>query len=386
MNNKNRVILLVLDSVGIGALPDADKYGDVGSNTIANIANAVGGLKLPTLENMGLGNIHPINGVREVDNPVAAYGKMAEMSPGKDTTTGHWEFVGIVLEEPFPTYLNGFPDKLIKEYEDKIGTKTLGNYAESGTVIIDKFGEEHQKTGYPIVYTSADSVFQIAAHEDVIPIERLYEICEIARKMLQGEHSVGRVIARPFEGEPGNYTRTGNRKDFSRLPESKIVLESMKDANLQVISVGKIYDIYSGIGITKSFKSKSNLDGLNTTLKLMKEEFSGLIMTNLVDFDMMYGHRNDVEGYAKALEETDGMLKMILVNMKEDDLLLVTADHGCDPTYPGNDHTREYVPILAYGKGVDPINLGVRESFTDIAATLVKVFDLKDEYKGRSLI
>lgn len=386
MNNKNRVILLVLDSVGIGALPDADKYGDVGSNTIANIANAVGGLKLPTLENMGLGNIHPINGVREVDNPVAAYGKMAEMSPGKDTTTGHWEFVGIVLEEPFPTYLNGFPDKLIKEYEEKIGTKTLGNYAESGTVIIDKFGEEHQKTGYPIVYTSADSVFQIAAHEDVIPIERLYEICEIARKMLQGEHSVGRVIARPFEGEPGNYTRTGNRKDFSRLPESKIVLESMKDANLQVISVGKIYDIYSGIGITKSFKSKSNLDGLNTTLKLMKEEFSGLIMTNLVDFDMMYGHRNDVEGYAKALEETDGMLKMILVNMKEDDLLLVTADHGCDPTYPGNDHTREYVPILAYGKGVDPINLGVRESFTDIAATLVKVFDLKDEYKGRSLI
>ncbi|QNO16734.1 phosphopentomutase [Alkalicella caledoniensis] len=381
-----RVILLVLDSVGIGALPDADKYNDVGSNTLGNIAKKVGGLKLPTLEKMGLGNIHPIEGVKNVEEPVASYGKMMEKSPGKDTTTGHWELAGIILDEPFPTYLNGFPQDLLKEFENKIGTKTIGNYAESGTKILADLGEEHQKTGYPIVYTSADSVFQVAAHEEVIPLERLYEICKIAREMLQGEHAVGRVIARPFIGEPGNYVRTENRKDFSRLPDTKIVLQSLNEAGLDVVAVGKIHDIYSGLGINRSYKSKSNLHGLNKTIDLINEDFSGLIMTNLVDFDMMYGHRNDVEGYAKALEETDGMLEVIIQNMKDEDLLIVTADHGCDPTHPGTDHTREHVPVLLYGKNIKPVNLGTLESFTDVAVTLTKIFALDDKFPGKSLI
>jgi phosphopentomutase len=381
-----RVVLLVLDSVGIGALPDAHLYNDEGANTLANIANALGGLNLPTLQKMGLGNIHPIKGVAPVEKPIASYGKMAEKSPGKDTTTGHWEIAGYILDKPFPTYPNGFPQDLIEEFEKRIGRKTLGNYPASGTQIIEDLGEEHVKTGYPIVYTSADSVFQIAAHEEVIPLEELYEMCRIAREMLVGDHGVGRVIARPFIGQPGNFSRTTNRKDFSRLPDRKIVLQSLQEEGYEVLSIGKIWDIYGGVGITKSLKSKSNLDGLQKTIESLKEDFSGLIMTNLVDFDMLYGHRNDVEGYGKALMETDQMVGKILDNLKEEDILIITADHGCDPTHPGTDHTREYVPILVYGKKLPVQPLGVRESFVDVAATLVKIFNLKDQYSGKSLI
>lgn len=381
-----RVVLLVLDSVGIGALPDAHLYNDEGANTLANIANALGGLNLPTLQKLGLGNIHPIKGVAPVEKPIASYGKMAEKSPGKDTTTGHWEIAGYILDKPFPTYPDGFPQDLMEEFEKRIGRKTLGNYPSSGTQIIEDLGEEHVKTGYPIVYTSADSVFQIAAHEEVIPLEELYEMCRIAREMLVGDHGVGRVIARPFIGQPGNFSRTNNRKDFSRLPDRKIVLQSLQEEGYEVLSIGKIWDIYGGVGITKSLKSKSNLDGLQKTIESLKESFSGLIMTNLVDFDMLYGHRNDVEGYGKALMETDQMIGKILDNLKEDDILIITADHGCDPTHPGTDHTREYVPILVYGKKLPVQPLGVRESFVDVAATLVKIFNLKDQYSGKSLI
>ncbi|SES62461.1 phosphopentomutase [Anaerobranca gottschalkii] len=381
-----RVVLLVLDSVGIGALPDAHLYNDQGANTLANIAESLGGLNLPNLQKMGLGNIHPIKGVEPAESPIASYGKMAEKSPGKDTTTGHWEIAGYILDKPFPTYPNGFPKDLIEEFERKIGRKTLGNYPASGTQIIEDLGEEHVKTGYPIVYTSADSVFQIAAHEEVIPLEELYEMCKIAREMLVGDHGVGRVIARPFVGQPGNFSRTTNRKDFSRLPDRKIVLQSLQEEGYEVLSIGKIWDIYGGVGITRSLKSKSNLDGLEKTLESLKGDFSGLIMTNLVDFDMLYGHRNDVEGYGKALMETDQMVGKILDNLKEDDVLIITADHGCDPTHPGTDHTREYVPVLVYGKKLPVQSLGVRESFVDVAATLVKIFNLKDQYNGKSLI
>lgn len=386
MKKINRVLLLVLDSVGIGALPDAHLYNDVGANTIGNIAKSLGGLSLPNLEKMGLGNISDILGVPKGEKTLASYGKMAEKSPGKDTTTGHWELAGITLEKPFPTYPEGFPEELIKEYEKRIGMKTIGNYPASGTQIIEDLGEEHVKTGYPIVYTSADSVFQVAAHEDVIPIDRLYEICEIARELLAGDHAVGRVIARPFVGEVGSFTRTTNRKDFSRLPHKKIVLESLKESGYEVVSVGKIYDIYGGLGITRSIKSKSNAEGLEKTIELLEEDFSGLIMTNLVDFDMLYGHRNDVEGYGKALEETDQKISRILEKLKDDDLLIITADHGCDPTHPGTDHTREYVPVLVYSNLLEPRDLGTRETFADVAATLAKIFNLKDKFEGSSLI
>ena len=386
MKNIKRVLLLVLDSVGIGALPDAALYNDVGSNTIGNIAKKLGGLNLPNLEKMGLGNINDILGVKKVENPTASFGKMAERSPGKDTTTGHWEIAGITLEKPFPTYPDGFPKEIIEEYEKRIGMKTIGNYAASGTQIIEDLGAEHVRTGHPIVYTSADSVFQVAAHEDVISIDKLYEICQVARDLLEGDHAVGRVIARPFVGDVGSFTRTTNRKDFSRLPDSKIVLESLKESGYEVVSVGKIYDIYGGLGITKSLKSKSNLDGLEKTIKLLEEDFSGLIMTNLVDFDMLYGHRNDVEGYGKALEETDQMISEILRNLKEDDLLIITADHGCDPTHPGTDHTREYVPVIVYSSLLEPKALGTRETFADVAVTLAEIFDLKDKFEGSSLI
>ncbi len=382
----NRVVLLVLDSVGIGELPDAHKYNDEGSNTLANIAENLGGLKLPTLERLGLGNIHPIEGINPQEKPLASYGKMMEKSAGKDTTTGHWEIAGIILDNPFPTYPKGFPQDFMSEYEKRIGSKTIGNYVASGTEILNELGKKHQETGYPIVYTSADSVFQVAAHEGVVPLEKLYEMCEIAREMLTGEHAVGRVIARPFIGEEGNYTRTANRKDFSRLPDRKIVLQSIKESGHEVVSVGKISDIYAGLGITKAYKTKSNLEGLHKTIELIKENFSGLIMTNLVDFDMLYGHRNDVKGYGAALEETDKIVETIVEHLKSDDLLIITADHGCDPTHPGTDHTREHVPVLVYNKNLDSKNLGVRESFTDIAQTLSVVFNLKDNYPGKSLI
>lgn len=383
----NRVALIVLDSVGIGEMPDADKYGDKGSDTLGNIAKVRGGLNMPVMANLGLGNIHELQGIPPAENPNGLYGKMAEASNGKDTTTGHWEMAGIITEMPFPTYPDGFPDEVIKPYEELIGTKTLGNYPASGTVIIEDLGEEHMKTGYPIVYTSADSVFQIAAHEDIIPIPRLYEICEIARKLLTGKHAVGRVIARPFTGEPGNFTRTSRRHDYSVSPPEKTLLNYLQDAGLDVIGVGKIKDIFNGSGVTESHKMNGNMSGLEITRDLLKKESKGLIFTNLVDFDMIYGHRNNVEGYAKALEEMDEFLPQILDAMNMDDLLILTADHGCDPTTSSTDHSREYVPILVYSPSIKGgVNLGIRKSFSDIAKTVDDIFKLGKIKHGESFI
>lgn len=365
-----RVMLIVLDSVGVGALPDAHLYGDEGSNTLGNIARRVK-LALPNLGKLGLGNIVPIEGIAPAAAPLGAFGKMAELSPGKDTTTGHWEMAGIVLEKPFPIYPEGFPEEIINAFEERTGRKVLGNKPASGTVIIEELGAEHLATGKPIVYTSADSVFQIAAHEEVIPLEELYEMCRVAREILQGEHAVGRVIARPFVGTPGNFQRTANRHDYSIEPPSPTMLELIKDRGLEVVGIGKIGDIYSGKGLTKSVPTKGNADGIDRTLAAWQSVKAGLVFTNLVDYDMKYGHRNDVEGYAAALEEFDGRLPEIMGQLNEEDLLIITADHGCDPTMPGTDHTREYVPLLIYGDKVKAgTGVGIRKTFADVGATV----------------
>jgi len=370
-----RVLLLVLDSVGVGELPDAADYGDTGSNTLGNTARAVGGLKMPHLERLGLGNIIDVDGVPPVVRPEASCGRMAEQSVGKDTTTGHWEMAGLILKHPFPVYPEGFPPVLIKSFEQKIGRPVLGNKVASGTAIIDELGAMHVETGYPIVYTSADSVFQVAAHEDVIPIEELYRICRIAREMLVGEHAVGRVIARPFVGSPGSFHRTANRHDFSLKPPGKTVLDILKDNNIPVAAVGKITDIFDGEGITMTVTCRGNTDCTDQTLQLVRSGVEGLIFINLVDFDMLYGHRNDPRGYANALEELDRRLPELLEALSEGDVLIITADHGCDPTTVSTDHSREYVPLLVYGTPVlGGINLGVRESFADVAATIADIF------------
>ncbi|MDK2793736.1 MAG: phosphopentomutase [Caldanaerobacter sp.] len=340
-----RVILIVLDSVGVGELPDAYKFGDEGTNTLGHVVEKTG-IKLPTMEKLGLGNIIPLKTVAPNPNAIGAYGKMAEKSAGKDTTTGHWEIAGLIVEKPFPTYPEGFPKEIIEEFEKRIGRKVLGNKPASGTEIIKELGEEHIKTGYPTVYTSADSVFQIAAHEEVIPLEELYRMCEIAREILKGDHAVGRVIARPFIGSPGNFVRTANRKDFSLKPFGPTVLDMLKEAGYQVYAVGKIEDIFAGQGITDSIHTGNNDEGITATIEAMDAVKKGIIFTNLVDFDMVYGHRNDVNGYAKALKHFDERLPEIMLRLKEEDLLIITADHGCDPTTPGTDHTREYVPLL----------------------------------------
>lgn len=373
-----RVILIILDSVGIGALPDAGEYGDGGSNTLVNTAKAVGGLKLPNLGRLGLGNIENIAGVEPVNNPAGAFGKMAERSAGKDTTTGHWEIAGIILEKPFPVYPGGFPPEIIGPFEEKTGRKTLGNKVASGTAIIEELGEEHMKTGFPIVYTSADSVFQIAAHEEVIPVEELYHMCRIARELLTGKHAVGRVIARPFTGQPGSFKRTANRHDFSLKPSGETILTAMQKAGYSTRAVGKIEDIFAGEGVTEAVHTTGNRDGIEKTLAMIKKPGSGLIFTNLVDFDMVYGHRNNPRGYADALEDFDRRLPEIMAAMGEEDLLIITADHGCDPTTVSTDHSREYVPLLVYGKGVRAgVNLGIRESFSDVAATLADIFGVE---------
>lgn len=378
MGKINRVILIVLDSVGIGALPDAGAYGDAGSNTLVNTAQAVGGLKLPNLGRLGLGNIASIKGVPPQDSPAGAYGKMAERSAGKDTTTGHWELSGVILEKPFPVYPHGFPPEIIKSFEESIGRKTLGNKAASGTAIIEELGEEHIKTGYPIVYTSADSVFQIAAHEEIIPLEELYNMCRLARKLLTGEHAVGRVIARPFAGSPGNFQRTANRHDFSLQPPGDTILNLLDSSGCRVQAVGKIEDIFAGQGITEAVHTSGNQDGMEKTLELIRRPGGGFIFANLVDFDMVYGHRNNPEGYAGALEEFDRRLPDFLAALRDDDMLIITADHGCDPTTSSTDHSREYVPLLVYGRLLHPgVNLGVRETFSDIAATLAEIFGVK---------
>ncbi|MFW6035567.1 MAG: phosphopentomutase [Halothermotrichaceae bacterium] len=384
MKNK-RVILIVLDSVGIGSMPDADKYGDVGSNTLGNTAGAVGSLDLPHMEELGLGKIAPIKGVYDKISAEGVYAKMAEASVGKDTTTGHWEISGIILEEPFPIYPEGFPDIIINKFEKAIGREVLGNKPASGTRIIEELGEEHIVTGKPIVYTSADSVFQIAAHEDVIPVEELYLMCRKARKILTGKDAVGRVIARPFIGEPGGFTRTDRREDFSLEPPVDTMLDKITQAGNKVYSVGKIIDIFAGRGITKSNHTVGNMESVDAVLEFMEEMESGLLFANLVEFDMNYGHRRDIEGYAKALENFDQRLPEIYEKMNSEDILIITADHGCDPTYKGTDHTREYVPLLLYGENIkNDYNLGILSTFADLAATITDFLEVEKTEYGNS--
>lgn len=360
-------------------MPDAHLYCDQGCNTLANTARAVGGLNLPNLAQLGLGNIENIAGVKPVISPQGAYGKMNEQSPGKDTTTGHWELAGIILDRSFPVFPDGFPPTFMQQYENRIGRQTLGNKAASGTAIIEELGKEHMATGKPIVYTSADSVFQLAAHEEVIPLPELYRLCEIAREMLTGELAVGRVIARPFVGQPGNFIRTANRQDYSLLPVQPTILDMLVAEGYVVQGVGKIKDIFAGQGITASVRTADNMDGVDKTLTLLqdRDKKPGLIFTNLVEFDQNYGHRNDCRGYAKALEQFDRRLPEILTNISDDDLLIITADHGCDPTTPGTDHSREYVPLLVWSPQIQQgVNLGTRDSFSDVAATIADIFNL----------
>lgn len=365
-----RVILIVLDSVGAGEAPDAAAYGDVGSNTLGNIAAAMGGLHLPNLQHLGLGNILPLAGVPAMAEPAGAFGRMQEISCGKDTTAGHWELAGTPLLNPLPTYPHGFPAELLAEFERQIGRGTLGNIPASGTVIIEQLGEEHLRTGKPIVYTSADSVFQIAAHEEIIPLPQLYEMCQIARRLLVGEHGVGRVIARPFVGQPGSFKRTANRRDFSLPPPAGNLLETVQAAGLPVVAIGKIHDIFADRHIDFSYPTKDNADGMQTILTTMAKHSTGLIWANLVDFDMQFGHRNDVAGYAAALEAFDAWLPQLLAQLQPADLLLITADHGNDPTTSSTDHSREYVPVLASGAMVaGGRDLGIRPSFADLGAT-----------------
>ena len=381
-----RVIIIVLDGCGVGEMPDAAEYGDVGSNTLANTARAVGGLDLPNLQRMGLGNLTSIEGVPPRSDCTASYGMMCELSKGKDTTTGHWEMAGIITERPFPTYPHGFPAEVIGEFEQAIGRGTLGNYPASGTEIIKELGEEHVQTGKPIVYTSADSVFQIAAHEDVIPVEQLYDMCLKARNILTGEHNVGRVIARPFVGTPGSFNRTDRRRDFSVEPPYPMILDRLHEAGIQVIGIGKICDIFTGRGLTECVHITGNPDGINKTIKAIRTDKKGFIFTNLVDFDMLYGHRNDPQGFAFGLREFDDRLPEIQDAMNPDDLLLITADHGVDPTTPGTDHSREKVPLLVWGKNSRCVNMGERETFADIAATLSEFYALTPWPMGKSFL
>jgi phosphopentomutase len=370
-----RVIWIVLDSVGIGAMPDAASFhDDPGADTLGNIAR-LRGLKLPNLERLGLGNIKPLTGIAPSDAPTAAYGHCALASPGKDTTTGHWEMAGIHLDRPFPLFPHGFPPAIMQEFERCIGRSSLGNKAASGTEIIQELGVEHMRTGSPIVYTSADSVFQVAAHEEVIPLWELYKICETARGILRGPYEVGRVIARPFAGTPGNFTRTANRHDYAVPPPKGMLLDRLEERGVLVHSVGKIFDVFLGRGIRESSKTKNNADGMAKTLEAMKDMAQGLIFVNLVDFDQQYGHRNDIEGYACALEEFDAWLPEFQETLRATDLAIFTADHGCDPTTPGTDHTREYVPLLVFGANVQPgVNLGLRASLSDIGQTVAANF------------
>lgn len=388
MNKFKRINLIVMDSVGIGELPDAGDYGDEGANTIANIAKEMKDIKLPNLARLGLGNITKIENVDKEERPSAAFGKVSELSVGKDTLTGHWEIMGLKVEIPFNTFPEGFPKELIEKFEEKTGRKVIGNKVASGTDILDELGEEHMKTGALIVYTSADSVFQIAAHEEIVPLDELYQICKIARELtLDEKYAVGRVIARPFIGQPGSFSRTPNRKDYTVKPTDKTVMNYLVDGGFDSIAIGKIADIYSNEGVTKVVKSKTNMDGVDKNIDELGNDFKGLLFTNLVDFDMLYGHRRDPIGYGKALEEFDARLPEILAALKEDDLLIITADHGNDPTHPGTDHTREYIPLLVYSKGLNGgVNLDIRDSFADIGATIADNFEVKLPENGKSFL
>jgi phosphopentomutase len=377
MEHFNRITLIVLDGAGIGAMPDAPDWGDAGSDTFGHICESRQ-LNLPNLQSLGLGNIRPLAGVPAIANPRGGFGKCALKSNGKDTTTGHWEMAGIILERAFPTYPNGFPQPVIDDFVKRTQVPgVLGNIPASGTEIIKQLGDEHVKTKKPIVYTSADSVFQIAAHEEVIPLNRLYEICEIARDMLRGENEVGRVIARPFLGATGSFYRTENRHDYAVPPPRENLLPLLSDHGLDVVSIGKIASIYDSAGVTQELTAKNNQQSMDQTIAALRDDTRGLIFSNFVDFDMLYGHRRDTEGYARALEEFDARWPQIESAMRDGDLVMLTADHGNDPTYRGTDHTREYAPLIAYGKKAKAsVNLGTRDSLSDIGATIAENFDL----------
>lgn len=384
MQRNRKAILIVLDGVGCGSAPDAAAYGDEGANTLRRVAEMAHPV-LPNLTALGLGHI-PDSGLTPSENLIGAYGRCQERSAGKDTTTGHWEMAGIITETPFPLFPDGFPPEIMRSFEQAIGRGTLGNYAASGTVIMEALGAEHMRTGRPIVYTSADSVFQIAAHEEIIPPAELWHICEIARGILTGPYGVGRVIARPFVGTPGAFTRTGNRRDFSVVPPTDTMLDVLKRNGFDVAGVGKIEDIFAHRGLTLSDHAAGNDACLASTLAMLEKDLNGLVFVNLVDFDSVYGHRNDADGFARALEAVDRALPEILRRMGEEDLLMFTADHGCDPGFPGTDHTREYVPLLAYRKGMVPADLGTRATFGDIAATVLAYFGLPNTLIGESFL
>lgn len=384
----NNFIVVVLDGVGIGELPDSSKYKDQGSDTLGNMANKVGGLNLPNLQKFGLGNIKPIKGIEPSQNPQASFGKMIEQSAGKDSTTGHWELGGIITTKEFPVFPNGFPKEIIDKFIQETGVKgILGNYAASGTQIIEELGDEHVRTGFPIVYTSADSVFQIAAHEDIIPLDRLYEICKITReKVMINENEVGRIIARPFITIDGKYTRTTNRKDFSVTPPSWTILNYLQDAGINTVGIGKVNDLFNYYGISHQFKTKSNNEGIEKIISSNKNFSNSFLFANLVDFDVYYGHRNDAEGFHKALQEFDVRLPEIVDSLDDNDYLILTADHGNDPTDISTDHTREYVPLLFFNKKKNGKNLGIRKTFADVAQTVAHFFKVNNSLEGKSFL
>ncbi|MBN2260878.1 MAG: phosphopentomutase [Clostridiales bacterium] len=382
-----RIILMIIDSVGIGEMPDAEKFGDLGANTFGNIYKAYPDMKINYLKKLGISKIHGAEYIQYDGNVIGSYGKMMETSNGKDTTTGHWEIAGLHLEQSFKTYPNGFPEHIIEEFENRTGRKVLFNKPASGTVILEELGEVHMKTGMPIVYTSADSVFQIAAHEDVIPLDELYSMCQIAREILMGEDQVARIIARPFIGKAGHFERTPNRRDFSISPYERTILDELKDNNYDVIAIGKIVDIYNGQGITEDVHTISNMDGVDQTLTFMKQSNNGLIFTNLVDFDAKYGHRRNVEGYKDAIEDFDARIPELIDAMNSYDILIITADHGNDPTFKGTDHTREMVPLLVYSDQFKQnVDLGTRKTFADIAATIAEYFKVDNPGNGISIL
>lgn len=383
---KKRVFIIVLDSCGVGYMPDAADFGDVGANTMLSISKS-DKFSAQNLRKLGLANIDGVDYLNPVEAPTAAVGRMAERSKGKDTTIGHWEISGIVSEKPLPTFPNGFPQELLDEFSKRTGRGVLCNLPYSGTQVLEDYGKEHLETGALIVYTSADSVFQIAAHEELVPPETLYEYCRIARELLQGEWGVGRVIARPFIGEPGHFTRTARRHDFSLQPPKKTMLDYVKDSGLDSIAVGKIYDIFAGRGTTEHTFTTGNTDGMAKTLALADKDFEGLCFVNLVDFDMLYGHRNNVDGYAAALAEFDGWLADFMPKMREGDILMITADHGCDPGYScSTDHSREYIPLIVYGTPVKPVNLGTRVGFCDIGKTVMDYLGVENAAQGSSFL
>ena len=381
-----RVFLIVLDSFGIGEMEDAAAYGDKGTNTLRSVSSSTY-FHMPNMGKMGFFNIDGVSCGEKEEHPTARVARMKEASNGKDTTIGHWEIAGIISKKPLPTYPNGFPQEVLDAFSKLTGRGVLCNKPYSGTEVIKEYGDEHVKTGDLIVYTSADSVFQIAAHEEVIPVETLYEYCRMARELLQGEHGVGRVIARPFIGESGNYTRTPKRHDFSLQPPMVTMLDQLQAAGKDVISVGKIKDIFAGKGITESTYTKGNEEGIEKTLEYLDKDFEGLCFVNLVDYDMLYGHRNDIDGYAKALAYFDEKLPEICAKLREDDILMITADHGCDPGYTvSTDHSREHTPFIMYGEKVAPSNLGTRDTFADIGATVLDYFEIKPEFTGTSML